>query len=382
MKRLFFPILVAALVMTTSCEDKEDKIKAPELTTTEASEITSSTAVSGGIITNAGMPVYTERGVCYATTENPTVDNTKIVIDGTETGNFTANLTGLIAVTKYYVRAYATSNNGTVYGNEVSFTTSTEPACDCDDISYPNNAKLKRISSIHLGFSNEGISYKPFVTNPKTVWYVNSEYEYDNSGRISKVSCPMYDNGNINGVISYDIYTYNEKSQLEKIMYYNANIYEGFINLRTYTYSYNKDGNKRKEVIVYPRALPFKTDSTIYYYDNNRLKREEKYEEGYFGREPWRSELVTYIEYEYDNHGQLVKQTTYSGLDNTPIRLNEHTYQNGLNVKTEIFNYSNKQKIREIRRYYDENGNLIYLESQELSIFSSALSYISKYEYY
>jgi len=193
----------------------------------------------------------------------------------------------------------------------------------------------------------------------------------------------MYDNGNINGVISYDIYTYNEKSQLEKIMYYNANIYEGFINLRTYTYSYDKNGNKIKEVIEYPQLTSqTQTDSTLYYYDNNRLKREDKYEDGYFGSEPWRSELITYIEYEYDNQGQLVKETNYSGMNNTPIQFRVHSYQDGLNVKTEIFNNSNDQKIREIRRYYDENGNLIYLESQELSIFSSALSYISKYEYY
>jgi len=250
-----------------------------------------------------------------------------------------------------------------------------------------NNAKLKRISSMYLGFSDkEELSYKPFVTNSETIWYVTSEYEYDNFGRISKVSRPMYDNGNINGVISYDTYTYNKKSQLEKVMYYNANIYEGFINLRTYTYSYDKDGNKIKEVIEYPQ-LTFqpRTDSTLYYYDNNRLKREEKYEDGYFGREPWRSELITYIEYEYDNQGQLLKESNYSGTDNTIFSYSIHSYQNGLNVKTETFVYYNvigKTKLREIRRYFDENDNLIYVESQELSVFSSSLSYISKYEYY
>ena len=250
-----------------------------------------------------------------------------------------------------------------------------------------NNAKLKRISSMYLGFSDkEELSYKPFVTNSETIWYVTSEYEYDNFGRISKVSRPMYDNGNINGVISYDTYTYNKKSQLEKVMYYNTNIYEGFINLRTYTYSYDKDGNKIKEVIEYPQ-LTFqpRTDSTLYYYDNNRLKREEKYEDGYFGREPWRSELITYIEYEYDNQGQLLKESNYSGTDNTIFSYSIHSYQNGLNVKTETFVYYNvigKTKLREIRRYFDENDNLIYVESQELSVFSSSLSYISKYEYY
>jgi len=55
------------------------------------------------------------------------------------------------------------------------------------------------------------------------------------------------------------------------------------------------------------------------------------------------------------------------------------------NVKTDIFVYYNvigKTKLREIRRYYDKNNNLIYLKSQELSVLSSTMSYISKYEYY
>ena len=169
-------------------------------------------------------------------------------------------------------------------------------------------------------------------------------------------------------------------------MNYNANIYAGFLNLWIRTYSYDKNGNKMKEVIEYPQ-LTFqpRTDSTLYYYKNNRLMRENKYEDGYFGREPWRSELIAYIEYEYDNQGQLVKESNYSGIDNTLLRYSIHSYQNGLNVKSETFVFYNvigKTKLREIRRYFDELDNLIYLESQELSGLSSSLSYISKYEYY
>ena len=97
--------------------------KAPELTTTQATDITATTAKASGNITYAGTPEYTERGVCYGTTENPTVNNTKIKDDGTGMGGFTVNLTGLTAETTYYVRAYSTNTAGTSYGNEVSFTT-------------------------------------------------------------------------------------------------------------------------------------------------------------------------------------------------------------------------------------------------------------------
>ena len=244
------------------------------------------------------------------------------------------------------------------------------------DILYAKSSKLKNISYVES-------------VNSKTGGSIIIQYEYDERGRISKVSQPMYENetpifenGTIVGLYSYSDYVYNSEGLLEKIIYYHSNNYEGFINLQTNTYSYDKAGNKRKEVIVYPRALPVQTDSTLYYYDNNRLKREDKYEEGYFGSEPWRSELIAYIEYKYDDQGKLVKETTYSGMDNTPTQYSVHSYQNGLNIKTEIFNIANDQKIREIRRYYDKNDNLIYLESEELSMYSSAMSYVTKYEYY
>jgi hypothetical protein len=92
------------------------------LTTTDVSAISYSTAVSGGNITNDGDGSITARGICWATTPSPTIaDN--LTTNGTGTGTYTSNLTGLIPVTTYYVRAYAKNSAGTEYGNEVSFTT-------------------------------------------------------------------------------------------------------------------------------------------------------------------------------------------------------------------------------------------------------------------
>jgi starch-binding outer membrane protein SusE/F len=92
------------------------------LTTTAVTVITGNSAKSGGNITVAGGSTVTARGVCWATTHNPTVAGSKTV-DGSGTGTFTSNLTGLAGNTLYYVRAYATSAAGTAYGTEVSFTT-------------------------------------------------------------------------------------------------------------------------------------------------------------------------------------------------------------------------------------------------------------------
>ena len=240
------------------------------------------------------------------------------------------------------------------------------------NVFYAKDSKLKNISYVESVKSNKGGS-------------IFAEYEYDNLGRMCKVSHPMYDNGSIIGVINYEAYVYNAKNQLEEIEYYNNNLYAGFIILRTHKYSFDNDGNKIKEVIGYPQITQGRIDSTLYFYNDNRLIRENKYEDGYFGREPWRSELITYIVYEYDNQGQLVKESTYSGTDNALICYSIHSYQNGLNVKTEVFVYNNvigKTPLREIRRYYDRNDNLIYLESNELSLFSSTIGYVAKYEYY
>lgn len=99
----------------------------PTLTSTAVSAITNSSATSGGNITNSGGSSVTSRGVCYATTANPTLAN-NIVSGGSGTGSFTSYLSGLLPSTLYYVRAYATNSVGTAYGNQISFTTSSPNA--------------------------------------------------------------------------------------------------------------------------------------------------------------------------------------------------------------------------------------------------------------
>jgi hypothetical protein len=93
----------------------------PILTTTIASPVDGVTATSGGNITFDGGSAVTERGVCWSTTSNPTIAETKTT-DGNGSGIFESALTELIPNTTYYVRAYATNSRGTAYGNEVSFT--------------------------------------------------------------------------------------------------------------------------------------------------------------------------------------------------------------------------------------------------------------------
>ncbi len=95
----------------------------PTVTTGSVSNITSSTATVAGNVTADGGTTITARGICYSTTQNPTISNSK-VSSGSGTGSFSATLSRLSPNTTYYARAYATNAQGTSYGSQVSFTTS------------------------------------------------------------------------------------------------------------------------------------------------------------------------------------------------------------------------------------------------------------------
>ena len=118
--------IAALLIFANSC--KKEELKVPVMTTTAATAITSTTATSGGNVTSNGGATITARGVCWSTTQNPTISDSK-TSNATGTGTFVSNITGLLPGTTYYIRAYATNSVGTGYGNQVTIiTTITLPA--------------------------------------------------------------------------------------------------------------------------------------------------------------------------------------------------------------------------------------------------------------
>ena len=102
--------------------DNEEATK-PTVTTNSVSNITFESATCGGNVTDDGGANVTARGVCWSTSQNPTIYDNKTT-DGSSTGIFTSQLCNLSENTKYYVRAYATNEKGTSYGEQKSFTTS------------------------------------------------------------------------------------------------------------------------------------------------------------------------------------------------------------------------------------------------------------------
>ena len=88
-----------------------------------STNISATTASITTTINSDGGNSITSRGVVWNTSINPTIALSTKTNSGTGTGTFTASLSGLTASTVYYIRTYATNANGTVYGNEISFTT-------------------------------------------------------------------------------------------------------------------------------------------------------------------------------------------------------------------------------------------------------------------
>jgi len=94
----------------------------PTLTTNQVTIGSSNMVFTGGNISSNGGSPITQRGVCWNTSPNPTLAN-NFTVDGTGTGSFTSNVFPLNPSTDYYLRAYATNQAGTAYGNERLFTT-------------------------------------------------------------------------------------------------------------------------------------------------------------------------------------------------------------------------------------------------------------------
>lgn len=122
MKRFVFLLIIAGLssmmIISQGCKKK----KFPEVTTQTVTEITKTTATTGGIVTSDGGTPVTARGVCYGVAPYPTINNF-ITENGSGTGSFTSSLEHLSFNTTYYLRAYATNETGTAYGESVVFYT-------------------------------------------------------------------------------------------------------------------------------------------------------------------------------------------------------------------------------------------------------------------
>lgn len=92
------------------------------VTTNAPTSITTTTAVVGGIVTVGEDNHIYARGVCWDTIQTPTILGSH-TSDEAVSGSLSDTLDGLTPGTTYYVRAYAVTDYGLAYGEELSFTT-------------------------------------------------------------------------------------------------------------------------------------------------------------------------------------------------------------------------------------------------------------------
>ena len=122
-----FIITSICLFSFTGCSKKENgpvipSTTIPVLTTAEITGISFTTAISGGEVTSDGGLPVSSRGVCWSESAMPEITDPHSV-NGSGTGLFVSQLTGLKPNTLLFIRAYATNTKGIAYGSIRSFKT-------------------------------------------------------------------------------------------------------------------------------------------------------------------------------------------------------------------------------------------------------------------
>ena len=178
--KILFTTLISILLLY-SCTEEFDYGKSENaVKTLESSDILQTTAVvSGTVITDNGASL-TARGICYSTSNNPTISGPKKPDTQATLGSFTCTLSNLSPSTMYFARAYATNSYGTAYGSEISFTTqaatipiiasTTEPSfitqISASSGGLITNSGASNITSRGVCYSNT--SANPTIANSKT----------------------------------------------------------------------------------------------------------------------------------------------------------------------------------------------------------------------
>ncbi len=115
-------LLCFAMALTACKKKPEGEIT---VTTRPVTNITETSARGGGNVSYTGAFTIGAGGICYGEAPNPTVYDV-YTDDSHGTGDFVSEISNLKPNTKYYVRAYANTSSGLIYGNEESFTTKNE----------------------------------------------------------------------------------------------------------------------------------------------------------------------------------------------------------------------------------------------------------------
>ena len=106
---------------------KDVPIGVPTVKTLNGNISPTSAEIIGNVVSANGAAV-TERGICWGTEYDPTVENKKIPF-GSGTGYFIVSISSSLSQgTTYYARAYAINSYGIAYGENIAFSPATKPS--------------------------------------------------------------------------------------------------------------------------------------------------------------------------------------------------------------------------------------------------------------
>jgi len=194
------------------------------LTTSSATNLTYSSVTLGGNITDLGGEgnVLTNYGVCYSTTPNPTVIYPKVIVGSnkTTTGVFSADISNLQQGTTYYAKAFAINSAGNAYGNEITFTTPTDPFTISDGLlAFYNfsNQNANDALSNYNGVVSGGVTFSPAISG-------SSNYVAEFDGTTGFINVPFQILPS-SGSWSISLWMKSNKSTIGLIHTLNTNIW-------------------------------------------------------------------------------------------------------------------------------------------------------------
>ncbi len=159
-------LLLLSISLVWSCSSDSDAPNPPtpinsniEIETMEVTDVTDRSARSGGLIGEDGGSLILEKGVCWAVSPDPTIEDDR-TNEGQGASQFQSSLTNLIPETTYYYRSYAKNKDGVGYGNQLLFNT------------YPSNVlKFSLSGSVNVEVESSEFTYDPSGGN---FWYPES----------------------------------------------------------------------------------------------------------------------------------------------------------------------------------------------------------------
>lgn len=171
-------------------KDIDKKISVPIVTTVLVTPMNNMANVVGNVTYDGGAEVI-QRGVCWNTSENPTISDSKIN-KGKGNGEFIVNIEELIPGITYYIRAYATNNAGTAYGNQLNLIINTLKSNTINDVEGNIYNTVTIGSQIWMKENLKTTRYNDYtpiplitdntkwhsIASPAYCWYNNNESKY------------------------------------------------------------------------------------------------------------------------------------------------------------------------------------------------------------